>query len=338
LAIVTAVAVAPLWLPLVLAVWSALLVRPIHRRVSSWGGGRNRAAGAVTVLLVVAVLTPLVLTSLALAGSAAELFTQLRGTESGDQILSALVSGNGNQSLDYRNPTEVLELLREHSTGALNAARSLFGALATGAVGLFVFVFTLYTFLVYGQQARQWLLAHVPLPRSDLVRLGSAFEETGRGLFVGLGGTALFQGALATVGYLIIGVPRAWLLGMLTAIGSLIPVVGTGLIWVPATLALFVIDENAKAIATFVLGLAVSGLDNLVRPWLARHGQLRLPTFITFVLMLGGVAAYGASGLILGPLLGRLALEALELRREHLRGASSLLSEDESSMQSSEHV
>jgi predicted PurR-regulated permease PerM len=53
-----------------------------------------------------------------------------------------------------------------------------------------------------------------------------------------------------------------------------------------------------------------------VRPWLSRYGQLQLPTFVIFIAMMGGIAAFGGAGLLLGPLLVRLASEALEIWRE----------------------
>jgi predicted PurR-regulated permease PerM len=148
--------------------------------------------------------------------------------------------------------------------------------------------------------------------------MAAAFEETGRGLFLSLGGTALFQGSLATIGYLIIGVPQALMLGMLTAVGSFIPLIGTALVWVPVTAGMLLMHRSGQAIAVLVLGLVVSSLDNFVRPWLSRYGHLQMPTFVIFVAMLGGIAAFGGAGPLLGPLIVRLTVEALHIwRQEH---------------------
>jgi predicted PurR-regulated permease PerM len=310
-------AVLPLWAPLVIAAWSAVLARPLQQRVQRLVGGRSRAAGVVTVVLVLTVLTPLVITLLSLSGSVVDLIARLSSTENGSQAMGALFASEhargGAPQIDFSDTRQMIELVQRHGANALGVVRSLFGAVAGIALGLFVFVFAFYTFLVDGPRVHDWLLDHSPLSRGHSARMAAAFAETGRGLFVSLGGTALIQGVLATIGYIIIGVPQALILGMLTMIGSFIPVVGTGLVWVPVTVGLVITDREGQAIATVVVGLVVSSLDNFVRPWLSRYGQLQLPTFAVFIAMLGGLGAFGAAGVLMGPLLIRLAVEALAI-------------------------
>jgi predicted PurR-regulated permease PerM len=307
----------PMWLPLVLAAWSALLARPLRRRVTRLVGGRSRAAGVVTVVLVLAVLTPVVITLLSLSGSVVDLITRLSATENGAQAMGALFASehdNGAKPhIDFSDTRQMVELLQQHGASALGAVRTLFGAFAAVGIGLFVFVFAFYTFLVDGPRVYDWLLEYAPLSRGHSARMAAAFEETGRGLFLSLGGTALIQGGLAMIGYLVIGVPQALILGMLTMVGSFIPIVGTGLVWVPVALGMLLLDRDGQAIAVLVLGLVVSSLDNFVRPWLSRYGHLQLPTFVTFIAMLGGLAAFGAAGPLIGPLVVRLAVEALQI-------------------------
>jgi predicted PurR-regulated permease PerM len=308
----------PLWVPLVLAAWSAILTRPLNQRVARLVGGRSRAAGMVTVVLVLAVLTPVVITALSLSGSMVDLLTRVQHTEDGAQAMSALLSSESSpaEPVDLADTRQLFELIRRHGLSAIDTARTLFGAVAAVAVGLFVFVFAFYTFLVDGTRAYRWLLDHSPLSPAHSVRMAAAFEETGRGLFLSLGGTALFQGTAATLGYLVIGVPQALMLGMLTFVGSFIPLIGTALVWVPVTTGLLLVDRSGQAIAVLVLGLVVSSLDNFVRPWLSRYGDLQLPTFVIFVAMLGGIAAFGGAGPLLGPLIVRLAVEAMLIWRQ----------------------
>jgi predicted PurR-regulated permease PerM len=179
-----------------------------------------------------------------------------------------------------------------------------------------VFVFGFYTFLVHGKRGYAWLLAHAPLRTSYMTRLADAFEETGRGLLLGFGLTSLLQGAIAAVAYAVIGVPQPVMLGALTALSALLPMIGTGLVWIPVAFALLLTEQNGAAVAVLIMGVVVGSLDNLVRPVLARHGRLELPTFIVLVSMLGGVMTFGASGLLLGPLVFRLLVEALRMGRD----------------------
>jgi predicted PurR-regulated permease PerM len=316
----------PLWVPLVLAAWSAILTRPLQQRVARLVGGRSRAAGMVTVVLVLAVLTPVVITALSLSGSMVDLITRLRSTEDGAQAMNALfASDTGPEEVDLADTRQLFDLIRRHGLSAIDTARTLFGAIAAVAVGLFVFVFAFYTFLVDGPRAYRWLLDYSPLSPAHSVRMAATFEETGRGLFLSLGGTALFQGTMATVGYLIIGVPQALMLGMLTFVGSFIPLIGTALVWVPVTIGMLLLHRSGQAVAVLVLGLVVSSLDNFVRPWLSRYGHLQLPTFVIFVAMLGGIAAFGGAGPLLGPLVVRLAVEAMLIWRQEQARRQALL-------------
>jgi predicted PurR-regulated permease PerM len=178
-------------------------------------------------------------------------------------------------------------------------------------------VAALYTFAVDGARAYGFIEAHAPISRQALARLARAFRETGRGLIIAGGGTALVQGALATAAYLALGLPRAWVLGLLTATSALVPVVGTGLVWVPLAVELGATGQYWRAGAMVAVGAGVLSLvDNFVRPVLARHGHLELPTFVILISMLGGVATFGATGALLGPLLVRLCVEALAITAE----------------------
>jgi len=310
------VAVQPLWAPVLLAAWSAILAQPLHARLVGRIGGRSGAAGVITVVLVVVALAPLVVVGLSLFGAAVELAQKLQQSGGKRDALWALLSSEPNLALDRWDARRAIDFVRQHGAGALSAANTVVGAATALGVGLFVFIFGFYTFLVDGRRGWSWVLTHSPLPRRHMARLGDAFVETGHGLLVGVGLTAALQGLVATIGYLAIGVPQALVLGLLTTFAALIPSVGTGLVWVPVSVGLFLGGQRGAAGAVLALGLVVSVVDNFVRPALSRYAELHLPTFVLLVAMLGGIAAFGAWGLLLGPLFVRLAIEALRIWRE----------------------
>ena len=89
--------------------------------------------------------------------------------------------------------------------------------------------------------------------------------------------------------------------------------------WGPITIGLFLTGNTGKALILAAVGIGVIGtVDNFLRPVFAKFGSLRMPMFLLFVSLFGGVAVFGAWGVILGPLIVRLLLEALDLRRESL--------------------
>jgi predicted PurR-regulated permease PerM len=311
----------PLWVPLILAAWVAIIAHPLHTRLSRKLGGSHRAAGAMTVSFVLIGLVPLVGLTAALTGRAIELTRQILGSEDGAAALRTVVSSSGNgpahpASLQAFDVQKLVDMAQQHGANAWRALRAIAGAATALVVGLLIFILGIYEFLVHGTRIYQWLVDHAPIPRGYVHRLGNAFSETGRGLFIGVGLTAFLQGALATIGYVAVGIREAFVLGALTVVASVIPAGGAALVWAPVSIALAIGGRPVAAVVMLVIGLIVSTADNVVRPMLSRYGKLRMPTFLLLISMLGGLAVFGGWGVLLGPLLVRLAVEGLEIWRE----------------------
>lgn len=308
-------ALQPLWVPLVLAAWIAIVVKPLHTRLQG-KFGRGNSAAVITVVLFVVALAPLVVISLSLVGAAVELGKKLQGTGGFEQSFKTLLATEPSLSLERFDARSLMDMLRRHGMGAVNAARTVFGAATAVLIGVVVFLFGFYTFLVHGRRTYEWLVDNSPIPRRHMIRLADAFAETGKGLLISVGITAVLQGFVATIGYLVIGVPQALVLGLVTIFAALIPSIGTSLVWVPVTIGLFITGRTGAGIAMLAFGAFVSIIDNFARPALSRYGHLQLPMFVVFIAMLGGIAAFGAWGLLAGPLFVRLAVEALLIWRE----------------------
>jgi predicted PurR-regulated permease PerM len=307
----------PFWEPLVLAAWAAIIARPLQQLLARRIHRRKGAAALLTVLLVIAFLTPLTVAVLSLSGAAIDLGQRLLASKSGVEALRSLaINGGGSFDLRHLNLDQMIQLSRQHGASALGAAKMLFGAATVAVVGLVVFVSAFYSFLLHGPRLYEWLVAHAPLRRDQFHRLSGTFVEVGRGLLIGVGLTALLQGAVATVGYLALGVPQPLVLGLVTMFASLIPSIGSGLVWLPVAAGLLLGGRPGAAIAMVVIGCVVSLVDNITRPLLAKYGQLHLHGLVIFVTMLGGMMIFGAGGLLLGPLLARLAIEVLNMLRE----------------------
>lgn len=317
LTLAAAAALVPFWAPLILAAWGALIAWPLQRRLSRSLHRSKLSAALLTALLVFVILLPVAVVTLSLSGSAIALGQRLIESKSGVEALKTLSSSDGAAfSVTQLDTQHAVELVRKHGVAALGAARTIFGAASVGLIGLVVFVAGFYTFLIDGKQARDWLLERSPLSHAHFHRLANVFSEVGRGLVVGVGLTALSQGAVATIGYLVTGVPQALVLGMVTVFASLIPSVGSALVWVPVTAGLALTGRPGAALAMLLIGVFVSVIDNLLRPFFARYAELRMHSLVLFVAMLGGIVVFGTWGLLLGPLLVRWASEGLSMLRE----------------------
>jgi len=299
---------------LVLAAWFAALARPLHRKLTSILHGSHRAATLVTLLLFVALALPLVLLGISLVDDAASLVEQLTDSRSGRAALEALVRGGEGHSGPVGFDLEtIIGMLQSHSAQAF----TLVDGLAGMGLGLFVFFSAAYAFLVDGSRAMSWFSRNLPLADRHVDRFAKSFLETGRGLGISVLLTGALQAAIATVIYFALDVPRALVLGILTLLVSIIPSVGTALVWVPLTIGLALSGQTTEAIILGVLGtVVVSGVDNITRPMFARWGKLDLHNLVVLLSMLGGLAVVGAWGLFLGPLVARWLLEAFRIARE----------------------
>jgi predicted PurR-regulated permease PerM len=213
-------------------------------------------------------------------------------------------------------PREAVDLARQYGSEAFTLLSNLAGAAAQAILLMVVYLAGTFVFMREGRGHWDWVLQYAPLRRHHLERFASAFHETGRGLLVGVGLTCAAQGAVAMIAYFALGVPQAWVLGPVTGIASVIPVVGSAMIWLPVALGLLLTDHPIKATILTAIGLGVIGtIDNLLRPVFSRLGALKLPLLVLFVSAFGGLLVLGAWGAILGPLIVRLAIEALKLSR-----------------------
>lgn len=304
-----------LWVPIILAIWTSTLARPIVLKLTPRLGGKQRAASLLVLLLTVGVLAPLTLAAVSLTRQAIDLVRRLSASESARNALSSVVSGGEKTQLP--SSADLVGLVREHGMQALDVVQTLAGATATLVLGVFIFVLGTFTLLTDGPEYFKWLCDHSPFPPRATTRLVNAFTETGRGLLVGVGLTGLAQGVVATIAYLVLGVPTAFVLGFLTCIASLIPSVGTAIVWIPVAAGLALTGRLAAATVMAGVGvIVISSIDNLLRPVFVRVGELKLSTFTLFASMFGGIAVFGASGLVLGPLVIRMAKEALVAARE----------------------
>jgi predicted PurR-regulated permease PerM len=301
---------APLAPAVMLALWLGALARVLHQPLTTAFRGRVRLAAAVTVIALTTIVIPFVLVVTSLAADAYQLVMQLLQSPKGKAVLEQLASPNAPVK---PGTSSLWDLVLSQQGRAWGIIQQIAGTATRVIIALVVILAGAYSVLIDGGRWYRWLEQYGPIPPAMLGRLRDAFFETGRGLFIGIGGAGVLQAIVATIAYLVLGVPHALELGLLTFCFSVIPAIGTALVWVPIAAGLALTARPWAALALAVCGVAVIGtVDNLVRPFLARWGRLQLPTYVVLVSMFAGVEVIGAWGLLVAPLAVRLAKAALE--------------------------
>ena len=188
------------------------------------------------------------------------------------------------------------------------------GALGT-VIGFALMMFILFFAIRDSERMFRALRALVPLEEREKTRLFDHLASVTRALVYGTGVTAIVQGTLIALGFAAVGLPSPVVFGVLAALAALIPLVGTPVVWVPAVIVLAVQGRWTAALLLLVWGGFVTTIDNFLRPWLV-SGRAEIGALTVFIGVLGGVAAFGPIGLILGPLVLALALALIRFSLE----------------------
>lgn len=176
------------------------------------------------------------------------------------------------------------------------------GAAASTTLNLFLALLVQYYLLVASAEMWPRVRRLLPFTPEDSEHLRERFHDVTDGTMRGIVLVAVVQGVLVGAAFAVVGLPNALVWGAVTAIASVLPLLGSALVWVPGAIALAVMGETGKAIGLALFGaLVVGNLDNLLRP-IVLKGRAQLHPLTTLVGAFGGVSVFGLIGVLLGPL------------------------------------
>ena len=221
---------------------------------------------------------------------------------------------------------QVESWLVENGRSLLRLLMGVSGAALAGVlgavIGLALMLFLLFFFLRDGEELVTRAMRLVPMDAARKSALLDHLSSVTRALVLGMLLTAVAQGALLGIGVAIVGLFSPVVFGVLTALSSVVPLIGTALVWVPAVLILVGQGRLWAAVFLAIWSLVlVTSIDNVIRP-LVVSGRAGLPTFAVFLGLAGGLAAFGAIGMFLGPVIVALAIALLRFAEETQGGGS----------------
>ena len=313
----------PFRVPLFLGAVLAVALQPLLRRAERLCGGRRRLAGSLlTVAVIVAIIVPV-------GAILSVLFTELRGgiaylhNQLGVQAVSPLsappVFDPTHLRLDvalrwaHVNPLDfqayasrVLALAEAQMPSALiESGRAAFNTV--------VMVTAFYFLLIDGRRVIARLRWISPFDAAQTHGLIDAFRKVTSSTIATLAVTGLVQGSAASVGFALAQTPHAIFFGMLTAMASFVPVVGTTLIWAPAVAQLALAGKPGPALFLGAWCLVfVVGVEHVARPLLLK-GHSEAHSGLLFLGLVGGIETFGLVGIIAGPLVVALFIAVFQL-------------------------
>jgi predicted PurR-regulated permease PerM len=194
---------------------------------------------------------------------------------------------------------------------------------AWAVIELLLTLFVLFYFFRDRDKALSALRGLVPLSDSETSRVFKRVGDTVHATVFGTLLVAMVQGGLGGLMFWWLGLPAPVLWGAVMALLAIVPILGAFVIWLPAAIALAASGQWVKAIILTVWGAVVIALiDNLLYPILVGK-RLRLHTVPVFIAIVGGLAVFGAAGLILGPVVLALTDAIIQIWRSRTAGGSS---------------
>ena len=305
--------------------WAIVLVivfHPVHKRLARRIRYRGLSALLSCVLVILIVILPFTLLTIAVAQELANVAPNLPSRISEFMNTQTPLFGKVSDWLQIRfgidtSQTQefLVEQLKRSSAALLGFSWNLAGNILGGIVKAFFVVFTMYYLFRDGENIVQRLPAALPVSPQQGAAIIVRTQEVVSASVYGVVTIAALQGLLGGFAFWLLGIPSPVLWAVLMAFVCMIPIAGSFLVWLPLSIYLIVTGHWTKAIMLIVWGaLIVSTIDNFLRPKLIRN-QTKLHELFVFFSVLGGISVFGLLGLVLGPVVLAITLGLLQTFR-----------------------
>jgi len=315
----------PILWALILSLYLFPLNRLLRRRLR---GRRGLAAFLLTLSVVIFVLIPSGFVVTEVTRQAIDVISSARSfLEKGPETLLPSperyprLYALSQSLIEKLSPfeTQVKQVLAAMASGTgqflLNQGKILFKNTVQLFFNLIFMLVTLFYLFRDGDAFFEEVKRLLPTTLEETERIAGKIQEVLRAVLFGGVLTGLAQGLAALFIYLILGVPSAIFLGLLTAAASFVPIVGTALVWVPTVIYLLVKGFLVKGIVLLIYCvLVVSQIDSLLRPFIV-GSQTEIHTLFLFFSILGGLKTFGIIGIFLGPMILSLSISLVEIYR-----------------------
>lgn len=293
----------------------AFLLYPLHQRLTRrLKGHPSVSAGILTVLAPFLLIAPLSMLAVAFVRQAGNILNDLKGFTTVpyatmlERLNTVPVIGAGARWMREATPITAEQIKGWLTDGAqtlLKSAASMSGTVALGVmgsvVGFFMMLFMLFFLLRDGRALIERLTTFIPMEPRPRKQLLEYLGEVTRAVVFGTTVTALIQGIFVGIGFTIVGFPSPVVFGVLAMIAAFLPA-GAAIVLIPGVLYLLFAGRWGAAAFLVGWGALMAIVENVLRPLLTAH-RAHVSTLAVFVGAIGGAAAFGILGLVIGPVL-----------------------------------
>ena len=321
--------IAPFLRPIIFSAILAILFYPLHLRILQRVRNRNVSALLSTCFVVFFIVISSVFLARALANGLLDIYRSLSSSGDGSERLSLylihLLDRAGelvsrylpSSSFDLRAAT--INQAEKGVTTLLSMMAAAVGSFTTLLANSFAAFFILFFLFRDGKSALRRTAVLLPLHLEQIKRLFAQVKDTLNAIVYGTLTMAALQGALTGVAFWFLGITSPVLWAIVAALCSMLPVIGTAIVLLPAVSMLMVSGHWIKALILLAWGVAiVHPVDNVLRPQLI-GSRTKLSTLLVFFALLGGLKAFGGLGIFIGPIVLAITLALFKVLREEKR-------------------
>lgn len=307
------------------ALVAAIVFKPVHRRLASMMPRRHTTPALITLILLIAiVIIPAVMLGSLLIDQAISIYNSIE-TRQLDLIKLMRDVQNGlpdwmQDALSRISPKDVAALQGRLASTLTDAVKLGAGQAVSVGQGALSFVMQLGIMLYLafflirdGDLLTRKISLRLPLDRHKRRDLFNKFTTVIRATVKGSFVVAIVQGALGGIIFAVLGINAALLWGVIMGMFSLVPAIGTGIVWLPVSIYLLATGQQWQAFVLAGFGVLVIGMvDNVLRPILVGK-DTRMPDWVVLIATLGGLSVFGMNGVVVGPVIAAMFIAAWDI-------------------------
>jgi len=297
------------------AVILAFILHKPHKYLEKYTGEKI-SAFILTISSILLAIIPLLIVGAAVVDDAQGVVKGINTTDVIDfDLIELQIEELTGTEIDIQS--KITSGLSSITSGAFGGLSKAINFAASLTLGLSLTLFLVYYLIKDGVEFVEWIKDVSPLPEDIEDNLVEELSFTTSAVLKGHLLVALAQGVIAGIGLVIFGIPNAFFWTFIMVLLSIIPIIGSSLIWIPAAVYLIITGSTFSGVALLVYGFVVVGMtDNFLRP-IVVDDEADLHPAVIIIGVLGGVTVFGAPGLFIGPISFGALKSALTVFIEH---------------------
>jgi len=304
----------PILIAIIIGIMFAFIFYPIYRWFLKKTGWPNISAGILCALLIGLIILPIWFLIPILVDQSLKLFFSSQQLDLVTPLKSIFPNVFASDEFSAQIGSVLQSFVARTTNSLANSIANLILNFPTIFLQLMVVFFTFFFALRDKDYLVEYIQSMLPYPHDIQKKLFDSSKNITSAVIYGQIIIGIIQGIVLGIGLYIFGVGNALLITMLAILAGILPIIGTGLVWIPLMVYLFIAGNNVQAVGVLVFGTISSSIDNFIRPVFVSR-RTKLSSSLVLIGMIGGLFFFGIMGLIIGPLILAYLFIILELYR-----------------------